>query len=302
MIAHISCEHTLKLVRFSMFRSISLPGRPPAHCRISLLLAVCLFAAGGGPVSLSAQTNLSTDMELLGLNAGLGAVTSGLFAALTGSSVVDAALGGAMGGAISFGGKRLIASDPDLGLVARQLSAVGASIAWNASEGRGWLDRLSLPAGPVWLEITIEDGLDWEPFIDVNALGWVLYGLLDSSHTIDAGRSLRAGAFVFLTDDLDGSGGDSATSGLAGDGAVFLSRTRLADSPRTIHHELTHVLQIDYLKMTLDRPLEGRVSERLFDDDGPWLGFLRVGVLYYPLQAVTFPLLEGEASRLEGEG
>lgn len=263
------------------------------------LLLASLFAA---PIRADAQTNLSTDMELLGVNAGLGAVTSGLFAALTGSSVVDAALGGAMGGAISFGGKRLIASDPDLGLVARQLSAVGASIAWNASEGRGWLDRLFLPAGPVRLEITIEDGLRWEPYIDVNALGWVLYGLLDSNHTIDAGRSLRAGAFVFLSDDLDGSGGDAVTSGLAGDGAVFLSRTRLADSPRTIHHELIHVLQIDYLKTTLDRPLEGRASERLFDDDGPWLGFLRLGVLYYPLQAAAFPLLEGEAGRLEGEG
>lgn len=270
----------------------------PSACIVALaLLPACTEVADAQvPRSEVAYSPL----ELLSGNlivSGLGAAIVGRF---EGRPFWKTFVHGAAGGAVSFLGKRISASNPEaLGFAGRQISAVGASIARSAAFGSGILDTLFIPVGPVRLAWTPRDGGLANLRVDVEDVAWAAYGLLDDRYAFDASRSLAAGALVFTTNQHIGEENGGTVSGFTGGGAVFLSEPQLTSNPGNRHHELVHVAQTDYLEIAFGAPLEGWILRGLGWADLSAFRHLDLGFGHYPLQALLRPALEDEAGRFE---
>ena len=90
------------------------------------------------------------DLNFLSLNALLGGLTAGIVSHLQDGSFRDGFVGGAMGGGVAYVGKRIAAARfSGAGFLGREVTAVGGSMARNASLGVGVLDTLVLPIGPL---------------------------------------------------------------------------------------------------------------------------------------------------------
>ncbi|MGH7505042.1 MAG: hypothetical protein ACRELX_05310, partial [Longimicrobiales bacterium] len=146
-------------------------------------------------------------------------------------------------------------------LIGREVAAVGASMARNAAEGMGLLDRLILPAGPVRLEVWTDDRVRVRARVDALALTWTLYGIAERELSLDWGRSLSAGVPVFLTDGkVLRIGRDTVhAAGLTRSGVILLADVPAygeAFRDRALAHEQVHVLQGDHLFTLWTDPLE----------------------------------------------
>jgi hypothetical protein len=243
---------------------------------------------------------IRADAELALANVGLSAVATGVAALARGRSFWKAAARGGLGGLVSFGGKRMIASDPAaLGLVGRGVSAVGASITRNAIRGGGMVDTVVVPLGPLRLHLGASGGWSTRVRVDLNSVAWGLYGLANDRYDLDLGLSLRTGALVFYTPEDIHAEGNRGTAARAGAGAVFLSEPYLDDAPHSIHHELTHVAEMDFLQIAFGRPIENALLRRLGADDFSTWDVVEPGIGYYPFVLTLRPLLESEATSLE---
>lgn len=241
------------------------PPSPPAAAGLVLLAALAAPAAVHGQClsgTVAAQTagpctfraaRWSGEIASLGANVLLGALTAGVQQRIRGGSFAAAFTRGALGGSLMYAGKRLAAERfSGAGLIGRQLNATGASAARNAGLGMPVFSRLTLPLGPVWLELdrTRSAGLDIGARIDAAALGWLVYGIAEDEVRLDAGESFSAGTAIFRTDGkllrLDD---DSAhAGGLTSAGVIFLADVPAFDpdyGPRSLRHERMHVLQED---------------------------------------------------------
>lgn len=231
---------------------------------VAALLAAALPAAAQCPLSAEECTPESPrwvgEFSSLSANAVLGGITAGVRRMIDGGSFRDGFLDGLPGGAAVYAGKRLASARFDgAGLLGRQLGAAGTSMVANAGEGRPLLDRLALPAGPVLVEFERGGGLP-SLRLDVIAAGWTIYGIAEPELTFDAGRSLSAGAPVFLTDGKLISFGDpdAHAAGVTWAGVIFL-----ADVPaygarvfeRSLRHERVHVVQQDFFAGAWTAPL-----------------------------------------------
>jgi hypothetical protein len=200
------------------------------------------------------------ELAVLGGNALLGGLSAGVLHKVRGGDFGRAFLKGLAGGAVVYGGKRVAAERfGGAGLVGRELAAVGSSMVRNAGEGRGTLEQVVLPVGPLWVRLQSA-----RPFVraqvDVVSLGWLLYGLTESELRFDAGMSLSAGTPVFLTHNrIVLADSDTAHAG----GTVAPGVLVLADVPlfgrefarRTFEHERIHALQLDQIFMTMTDPV-----------------------------------------------
>jgi len=250
------------------------PGRRSIRAILVLIVLMPAGAAGQNPCfdgSSEVETGCTIDaprwigeFATLGVNAVMGGLTSGLVQWFGGRPFADAFVAGALGGATTYAGKRL-AVEPfaGAGAIGRVLSATGGSMVRNATSGERLLSRLTLPVGPVWLEIRRgAGGASVGARVDPAALGWMVYGIIEPELDLDAGESLSAGAPVFRTrGKLLSFGDDSHAAGVTNAGIIYF-----ADVPaygrsferRALAHERVHVLQEDALAIQWTDPLADR--------------------------------------------
>ena len=227
---------------------------------LSRLIAVGVFLACTA-LPVSAQVSTGMRVQDLGVNAAIGAVTATLRSVARGRGFKRAALQGLIGGA-TIGVARQVAASPfsGSGFVGRELSAVGLSALTSAGSDH---TTLAFPVGPVELQLIDGRAFDWR----VNATYAVAAARNSMSRTahIDATLSLYSGTFVFRDnrETLHTSNGEARGSEFFG--GIKIAKSAFANSngtPNVLYHENVHVLQDDYLALSVANPIERLILER----------------------------------------
>jgi hypothetical protein len=243
---------------------LTLTPRPPRprHRHLATAARRTIFTVGlalpASSATLAAQERLylpeerrwldagaQEDVAFTAANALLSGVAAGLFRSLSGSGTFgDGFRDGAMGGGVTYAGKRLAAQRfAGAGALGRQVASIGGSVVANAADGRGRLDRVALQLGLGRLYWDrVESSLTFKP--DAVTLYYTALGLSSSRVSLDWSRTLSAGAPVFVT-----RGGATTLSGNAAGRA--LGGVVIADVNANIPlsditaHERIHVIQFD---------------------------------------------------------
>ncbi len=224
--------------------------------RLALAVSLVVTPGAGGAQQPPAPTSVGDHATVLGVNVALGGVTAGVFQLLRGGSFGKGFLGGSLGGAVVYAGKRVAGQQFDgAGLVGRELAAVGNSLVYNAAEGGPLLERFIVPLGPipVRLHLTTTGGFGVRPTVDLASAGAIVYGLVAPDVRLDMGRSVSSGAAVFVrparlrppgtvVGGLPPSERIATTVG----SVIFLTITADGDA-RVLAHEQVHVLQFDFV-------------------------------------------------------
>ena len=207
-------------------------------------------------------------------NALIGGLTAGVRQAVKGESFGDAFVRGALGGAVTYGGKRLaVERFTGAGVLGRQVAAVGNSVARNAGDGIGMIDQLRLPLGPLWFVVDTRRDAPRrvQPRIDVMTTAYTIYGIVEENLELDFGTSLETGTPVFRTNNrliIDDDSIEIGGSALAG--TLYLADIRVWSEElrrETLAHELTHVLQSDQIFTLISDPLEDWAVDMLLRDE-----------------------------------
>ena len=200
-------------------------------------------------------------------NALLSGVTAGLIQEIRGGSFRDGFTRGALGGAVIYVGKHVVAQDfSGAGLIGRQVSAVGTSIVRNASDAVGTFDRLVLPIGFTRVYWQRHANRQWRAKIDAVAAGWTIYGIAEPQLDLDFKESLSSGAAVFRTNGSVIAFDDRHAGGVVQAGVIFLSDVRPWGQDylqRALAHERVHVLQMDQIFLTLNDPHDDQLLRSL---------------------------------------
>jgi hypothetical protein len=220
---------------------------------LSALCLCALLLCGTSP--LAAQTARGEALSL-GVNALLGGATAGVRAHLRGGSFLDAFAAGAAGGALTYAGKRIAVEDfAGAGFLGREVAAVGSSVSANAAEGRGVLERVALPLGPVRLYISPRgEGPLLQPRVDLAAVASVAWAAAQPGSRLDLEESLSSGAPVFRR--------RVPAQELGFEGAHLAGVVQLRDAGdpervrRAAAHERVHVLQYDQAFLLWAAPAE----------------------------------------------
>lgn len=219
-----------------------------------------------------ANANWLEEFGFAATNAILGGVVGGVTAVLTDeASFAEGFVDGGLGGVVSYGGKRLSSERFfGAGAMGRALASVGGAM--GQDPGGGPLPhRFSVPFGPARLHVDRTEGL-YRVKADLTATYWLVYGLTHPSLRFDAGRSLSAGAPVFLT---DGAQLEDALGTMAG-GAVFVNERGTTSLEATLAHERVHVAQWDQIHASGGAAVERWAADRL--GLGRWLDYVDVGL------------------------
>lgn len=241
------------------------------------------------------------DLGYVSVNAVLGGLTAGITSAVRGGPFFEPFAHGVLGGATSYVGKRVSGGGFwGAGLVGRQVAATGASMVRSAAFGDGLLDTLFLPLGPGRLHVPIGSDGRTGYRLDLEEVGWVVYSLTREHLSFDAGRTLSAGAFVFVGDErLRGEHDDAL--GRAAPGVISI-RDSGPVPQATLAHEQAHIAQLDHLKIVWGLPLEGVLRKAVGLRTGTWLAHVEAGLGHYPiLWLLTAPWSEHGSRPLERE-
>jgi hypothetical protein len=232
----------------------------------SILVSSQATAQCGAPPSPSgsgsALPRASTGplVETAAINVALGAVTAGGLRVLRGGSVrqgLESGLAGAAGGALVYAGKCVSVQYWDgAGFAGREIAAVGSSMVWNASAGRGVVDRLVLPIGPVRLYVAADRGLRVTPKLDLSSTVAIAVAALNGG--VDWERSVSAGAPVFYRSEPYAR---EQVKGQHAAGVITyrdpLGRRDFGEGNlRTLGHEQVHVIQRDQSFLFWSEPAE----------------------------------------------
>ena len=249
----------------------------PVVVVLSMLLVGQWSSVFGQVVSATEDPNrrvepapLGSDLVFLGGNAVLGGFAAGLTRSLRGGSFWDAFRDGALGGAVSYAGRRVaVEGFGGAGLVGREVAAMGSSFVHNASEGNSLLDEVVLPLGIARLYVR-NDTTPGRSFrvrlkLDVpTALATVYFGVRRDAD-FDLAASLSAGTPVFYTRDPSA---DEGWFGAQTAGTIWLEGNPSDPSPETheaevFRHERVHVVQYDFTALgwghSFDRFLTNRI-------------------------------------------
>ena len=219
--------------------------------------------SSAAPVPGSETPRWEGHVAVLAGNVTIGALTGGLSRLLRGGSFADGMLRGALGGAVTYGAKRIVVQHfAGAGLLGREVNAVGVSIVRNAADGAPTFSRLFLPLGPLPLRATImlAGTARVQPRLDLGEAVWLAEGAFASGLRLDVGESVSSGAPVF---QATGRWLDPANHGLrayAISRAIFLGDAALyPQSPvppaEVLSHERVHVLQEDFVLTAWGDPL-----------------------------------------------
>jgi hypothetical protein len=204
---------------------------------------------------------------VLAANVALGGVTAGVLQWRRDGSFLDGFWRGAIGGFGTYGGKVLVTADaPGAGTAGRIVSAVGASVTRNASEGLPTFHRLVVPVGPVRVHWHPATG-EIRPSLDVVGTAVLLTRAAGRDGArLHLGHSLASGAPVFSAGDWDETypwharhiAGTIVLGGGDGDYDGYDRFIR-----RVLVHERVHVLQYDQAWILWGDPLEKRALTRI---------------------------------------
>jgi len=232
----------------------------------TLLAVLVLFPGTAIPARGQCETcrepRAGRDGLALAANALLGGATAAVRARMHGRPVLRALAGGAAGGALTYAGKRVAVERARCaGFAGRELAALGTSLSSNAAEGRGALDRLVLPAGPVRLYLYPRGhGPLLRARVDLAALTAVAYAAASPGSRFDAAESLSSGAMVFR---VRGELGELPYEARHAAGVV---QVRDGEDParvaRASAHERVHVVQYDQTFLLWAAPAEAAVMAR----------------------------------------
>lgn len=216
-----------------------------------------------------AETGVQQELAFVGVNALLGGLTAAAVQWFRGDPVTEAFLVGAVGGGVTYAGKRVAVDDfYGAGLLGRELASVGGSMVRNASAGRGPLDELVLPVGPVRLYIS---GDRVVPRVDLGTLITAGAFMLTYDARLDVASSISSGAMVFR--------GETPMPGLSSAGAMVVwSDMPASEGPRLMAHERVHVLQYDQAYLAWGEALERWGGRQMGTSVGGMLDHLDVGV------------------------
>lgn len=205
----------------------------------------------------------------LGVNAMLGGVTAGVGHSTKGTSFWRGFARGAAGGGLAYGGRWVGAQRfHGAGLLGRQAGAVGASLVNNAARGRGALDRIVLPVGPVRLYLQPAAHPQVRAKVDLAAVLAAGYVAAQEGSRLNIGSSLSAGAVVFaMPEEYTGPRGAPIGVSAAHTAGVIWYRD-WEGSDRTsvegiLAHERVHVGQYDFLFTIWSEPAESWLSKRI---------------------------------------
>jgi hypothetical protein len=227
------------------------------------------------------------EVGFLGANALLGGITAGLLQELRGGSFQDGFTRGALGGALAYSGRRLAVEDFwGAGLVARQVSAVGASVVRNAAEQRPMFSRIVLVAGPLLLNIHPDSQPAVRLRMDAHTTVWMLLAVFEDRLEFDWSASFSAAAPVFRAPRhrLEGA------SGITNGGVVVLGRGVESIAGEDVFaHERVHVLQRDFGRELWGGPLE-RWAAGLLPGGRTVVRLVEPGVAYSGMQGMLMRL------------
>lgn len=221
--------------------------------RIAVSLLLALGSTLTSPVSATAQApddrwadaNWTDGVMFAASNALFSGTIAGLFRAFSeDGSFWEGFRTGAAGGAVAYAGKRLAAERfGGAGLVGRQLSSMGGSIAANARDGRGAFDRLTfqLGLGRLYWD-RVESRVSVHP--DLITIYYTALGVTNSGVSLDWGLTLSAGAPIFVTNPGMTTLDDNA-AGRAYGGVVVVDVNASLDVSEVAAHERIHVIQYD---------------------------------------------------------
>ncbi|HEX6940412.1 MAG TPA: hypothetical protein VF158_13440 [Longimicrobiales bacterium] len=273
---------------------------------VLLAAAASAVPAPARAVSARAQASPSGELVVLGANALLGGLTSGVASWLRGGPFLKGLGGGAVGGVVQYLGKRISTSAlPGAGLAGGVVGATGASIVRNGAAGRGLLDRLIVPVGPLVV--------DWTAGPDSGGvavrlhlgraifLGWLI---LDDDLEIDGAETISAGSPVFRAQGrvIRGEAG-RGIGGLELWGAIALSDRSLMpplDYGQLLAHERVHLVQDAFLNVAWADPVEDWLLRRIPYGDVV-VRYVDVGGVYMAIAAVFIAALRYEDRPWEDE-
>ncbi len=219
------------------------------------------------PGLVSPETRITGELSTAGVNALLGGMTAAGLRMLRGESARDswsAFWTGALGGGLTYAGKRVAVERFDgAGFLGREIASVGGSVVRNAAAGRGPLDELVLPVGPVRLYVA---GGAVRARVDVATL--VVSGIFMATYDarFDPGASLSAGSLVFR--------GAAPMPALSSAGAtVVWSEMPSSEGPRLMAHERVHTLQYDQAFLSWGEEMERWAGRQVPGMDGAFRHF-----------------------------
>lgn len=202
------------------------------------------------PAILSPDTHMGQELVTAGINALLGGATAAGMRLIRGESASEswsAFWTGTLGGGVTYAGKRVaVERFGGAGFLGRELASVGGSMVRNASAGRGVLEEIVLPVGPVRLYI---GSGPVRARLDLAAL--VTSGVFIAAYDarLDPEASLSAGALIFR--------GDTPMPGLSSTGvSVVWADMPASEGPRLMAHERVHILQYDQAFLSWGEALE----------------------------------------------
>lgn len=216
---------------------------------VAVALLVPTGGAGQGP-----QSDWLTETGIGAANVLVGGLTTAVTAWIRGEDVGNAFVQGSVGGAGVFVGKRVARERFDgAGLLGRQVAAVGSSVAANGGMGRGWLEEVWLPVGPLWVQASPGSAHDLR--LDLSNVAALAWAGTRPELEFDWGQSLSTGAAIFVARKHRILHGSDRVNGFAlPGGAVLGVGSRDPDEVRA--HEMVHVIQQDYLRQNVSRPVE----------------------------------------------
>jgi hypothetical protein len=246
----------IQLVRIRVSVLLCLPILVASRVTAQCGAPSCPLGRGSTPPGAST----GAQVETAAINAALGGLSAGGLRVLRGGSLrqgLESGIAGAAGGALVYAGKRVAVRRWDgAGFVGREVAAVGSSVVWNAAAGRGVVDRLVLPIGPVRLYLERDEGFRVTPKLDLSST--VAIAVASMHGGIDWERSVSAGAPVFHRSE------PYARARVRGQHAagVITYRDSLGRSDplesrlETFAHEQVHVIQRDQSFLFWSEPAE----------------------------------------------
>lgn len=223
--------------------ALALPAAAPAQtpCRLP---EPCT-----APEPTTGQSEIRAEVTGAAVNALLGGLTAGIPAAVRGESFTRAFVAGAAGGAVIYGGKRVaVERFAGAGLLGREIAAVGGSVVRNVARGDPAASAITLPLGPVRLEL----GRGRDPRIRLDLATLIATGvfMVHEGGRFEPGHSLSAGALVFRS--------ESRLDGMHAAGVILVPDENVHeyDQPLLLAHERVHVVQYDQAHLSWGAPAE----------------------------------------------
>ena len=234
-----------------------------------------------------------SDLALVSVNALIGAASAGVVALIRGEDVTDALAAGALGGAMSFGGRRLAVVDvPAAGLLGRQIAAIGHGLVVDGGRGAPLLSEIWLPVGPAQVRVPSPraDGVGgWDARLDLMSTGAIVYAAVQPEFEVDWSASASTGSPVFRAPRHRMYVDEKQVGGVALLGTVMLAANA---NDAMLDHEVVHVIQTDFIATAWSYPAEDWLRG-LVGADQPWMNRFVIGAAA-PLTGGLIYLATGE--------